>query len=1607
LLRRFEQVAPDWTRSKQEELRRASEIKSLKREIENDTSNIKRHDKVQAEGGPPYAGLRPGETRADAVARLEKNKARLAELEPESFPKAGGVEGNATTKAGVESRPAERVLVGKSPQPYTVIERLDATAIEKENGEQPIKVRNERTGEESIVLENQTRAIKAKDGTATDIDNSNENQESKSGEAVSQGDEADARTGAASVVENLQSSGRVLWTSEGEINEILLAAAGATPRNRTEQNRDTVRSTEFNREGGGIDPGEKVGRRGDFEKTRIFIERGDEASIRGVDRRILLLAHRILFGTSRPGESGPVSARFIQSLSERLPNLKFSFNVFAPGSARTAARYVKGTNGSFDFIEINIPRLLEYSLDDPADLATWDAAISEELLHAVTFRSNTRQEIGDVWRSLTRREQEKVAEAYKKLPDDDVSRGAEYIRIILQERLTGTTSEIENPAWRVTDVAKRTIRNIIGFLRDVFGIKPENALARRVIERLEAMVRGEAPIKNSIYDDSFSVGTSIDRTLADDVRSDDYVTTEMFGQKYGVLSKPQWTPEQREKSREIARAAYDEAGLTVIDATDFSQEGDEGHLQVVPTSDNLTTEGRRLATIVRREVKKYGQGSFEVTHLINSLRINFHQGRLESMDLPVRNALFMLAQSAASFRGTALAALRGAGEDLRFVSQNIDVHLQRIWHEAYGGTHIDKVLEKLRAKWRAIFTQAMIRDIVNSVPELAKVKDAENLATQALDSEFSSLTELRDTLTKLLTENGVDPKQAANLSKQFIEAFRPKAREAGEKATKETEKELTPDEILVVKGKKPIWEKIVTMVMRGDFDNAPLVREKAKQNGWRPPSDDEIARIKRLAERERELHKLTKREIDDAKGNEAKLRKDQVVRDEATLPQRLPLMRQMEAAWGSITRPVSFKPWRWFGESRANNAAFVNELVSANLLLRLSFAPKQALSVFSQFMFHVPTRSIAQALQLHAQQKSLGKQTALRKDVYNSLTGAYKSAFAGFKDGAAQFVAALRGRGEARNVDRLMSGIAAIERIDAQAARAQAEGKTGQAILYRVAALIRLGYRIAQAFDNLHGVPSEYIELRHQAVNHLMKNGVERAAANARADQIIDSIKASNMQAIVEAKAFMDANDMKYTPEILREVSYRIARKWAYETLRGLGMPADEFMVANKDLRETIGWNEREAGTNSVGGGVGGLVVTAGKTAEKLGIPLAMGRFGNAIAIGINRALHFTPLGFFPGAFGDNNAWFKTELDRNQRKIEAAVGSALGSILFMLALSGIFVVRLRWPKDPEERDLWEAQGIRPGTLEIHNGDGTFSAWSLNTGMLQYFAPYLAAGGALRDTLNEREKQQAKLDADAAKNGLPPEEIRPLSMADMAGVALQSGYQTILGGRTAAGLVGSIADYGTPNVTKTAASQIAPLIPTLPAFQEISRMSGVVLDSKMASFGDFLLPLPSSPARRVNFLGDPAGTPDDLQRIVQVLTGGSYPLVDSNDAKMRQAYSVLFASDFRPPSINPNKGYAIGSSFRPFTDSELENYSVLRGQEFKNAVSSLSPNASESEVRAAYQTANNRALSRMGVNIKMPKARTAKSRRSRRFSFRRASIRNLRNPRRKLRSLRFA
>lgn len=991
------------------------------------------------------------------------------------------------------------------------------------------------------------------------------------------------------------------------------------------------------------------------------------------------------------------------------------------------------------------------------------------------------------------------------------------------------------------------------------------------------------------------------------------VPTQVMGGEHRVLGREQLSPETRQESIAFAGQVLQELGVTA----ELRQETDDRRNMQISwwrfTGTNQTEQGRRLVERLRQEIATQsdpGKSAEPLANLINSIRLNFERGMDRVFDRPTREQLYSISQGEASRRGAMLGALAGHSVDLTFVARNVDVVLHGVYSEAFGGDGLESLMRR--------------------IAEL-----------EAADPRRES-----------------DPEGTRR------------------RAVREARRTLTAREKEVIGSKKRRWAKIEKALLEGDlYDLGSVLRTLARESGWIPPSDAEVAKLKALAEREESLRTLNSREQAEATsfGDQTRSLRE---KEAATLSARVALKREMATRWTRLTKPIRFWGPRDAWANRQNLAASMNELAAANLLTKLSFPTRQVISVFSQALVHLPTRAIASALMERHAAIQRGDPTGVKllwTDILDSLRVSIRAQANAVRPALLKARAALRGRAEVKNIDAIMSGMNALDRIELKAKELKEQGKTGQAMVLMLYTQIKWGYRIAQTLDYLQGTPAEAQELLLQVHRELTEHGANRAQRMLMADQVIGSAARESALAAATTKRILEANGETPTAQEIQESAVNMLQRWQMERARAFGVPIDDFEAEASMLRNVLGWNER------ITRGPGGLLAVTGKGLQRIageaGLPLPLSAFANAIGTQVNRLLHFTPLyklanARLPFTSEAPDPWFRTETDRQQRQVEALVGTIFFTPLLMLASMGLIVVHTRPPLDKEDRELWEKEGHKANTVEILLGDGYFIPLSLNTGPLAPAAPYLAAGGAIHKLMTERQKAQDKLNADAAKKGVAPGEIRPINTSDLLSVAASAAYGSLVGGgRTASGLAGSLSEFGQFNAQKSLASQVSPLVPGLPMLQELSRMGGVVLDQKLASFGDFMLPLPTSGARKVNLLGEPVGTPNDVQRVIQILSGGSYPgVVDAEAAKSEPAYAALFSTGYRPPTISPNKGYNINGTFRPMTDDELVRYSHERGNRLREGLLPLGATADIKSVQDVYSRANAGALRSIGARV---------------------------------------
>lgn len=894
--------------------------------------------------------------------------------------------------------------------------------------------------------------------------------------------------------------------------------------------------------------------------------------------------------------------------------------------------------------------------------------------------------------------------------------------------------------------------------------------------------------------------------------------------------------------------------------------------------------------------------------------------------------------------------------------------------------------DRLRGAINAgLIDTAMIDSVANKTIIQPLLPTLNQMIRQAMDKPLTQHEDIaRNFADALVNDLNVDPANRDKLMKLIETAYGNKFREARKIARERAVASATPKELKPLRRRKAVWEIIERIVNAGGMDEGTVLENIAAYHKWKPITPEVRERFKQLVTRMDELRELTPAEAEKFKNDPAGLERANRDRFATTQGERIRLKKEIEARWAKITKPIDMRT----RDGRQNFASAAMEVSAANLLLRLGFPFKQMADILTQGIVHAPTRALAPAFERFMRDIPHGwRHTNFFKDAALSLRDAYKTRFTHLRETLASTALSLKGTQDARNVERLLSGIAAFERLQIKGDELAAKGNHAASFATRLLGLMQWGFRIAQAFDNLHGTPAEFQEMHQDAVNHLIEQGIPRSVSSARATELIKGVNAEWADALTLARQNLENAGLPTNSIDVRGAAANIIKARAYHRMREAGMPADDFEEKARLLRNTIGWNEKETG------GFGGVAASSfaklREVSQKAPLPISLFgsvfNFGNAIGTSINRTLSFTPMGFWPQLFGveaaaiDKNQdaargspWYRTPTDRVQRKLEATIGTGLGGMALALAWAGIIIVRNGWPRDKEERELWEREGHRPYTVEFPTKDG-FIPFSMTSGPLAVLRPWLAAGGALHDLFAEKAKAQERLNAEAARNGVAPGKVTPISAGDMLGVAGEAARGAIIGGRTASGLWGTFSDYGIPNVKKIAAGLISPYVPGLPALQEVSRMAGVKLDAKMASVMDFLLPLPGSQAAAVNMLGDSVGTEKGLQRVVQTLTGGTYPgEVNVTEAQDTPAYRTLFETGYRPPSINSNQGYDINGTYRPLSNTELSKYTRLRGQYFKEALLALPADATKEQAQGAYQGANNRALTAVGVSVGAPR-----------------------------------
>jgi hypothetical protein len=882
--------------------------------------------------------------------------------------------------------------------------------------------------------------------------------------------------------------------------------------------------------------------------------------------------------------------------------------------------------------------------------------------------------------------------------------------------------------------------------------------------------------------------------------------------------------------------------------------------------------------------------------------------------------------------------------------------------------------------------KSAIRNLLPKVSDLVK----KILATPTADQAGMKAEFMRQLVGKL----GVPPEQAAAAWKVMDSALTARLKLARESAMKEAVRTMTPAEIATMPpGDSKLWNRISQFFNAGGTDTGQLLSRVAALRGWNVPSPEEVEKLRGLVSKIQSLQTVSPAERARIQADTMSTDKDKAAEIERRNGERTAintseisqLTRRLAGEWAKFTKPLSadprkaIPPFSWFNPTDAgrNTSKAVIEFTTANLLAKWGFPVRLLLHTQFQYLTLIATRPPAMAWELIGSNAKAGRPL----DIYQNVSKAYSEAASqwiqSMGPGLRQARAQMAGRGKQQNIDRMMTGINALERAELASKEYYAKGDYSRAAMTGFIAQWKYAIRVVSALDAFQGEEVEFQELRHQFFVEMAKNGKTRAESEMAWNGNFGDMKKEWALALIDSGRTF-AEDGKKAPNTeLAEAADYLVKERMYQKMELMGLPSDAMRAYILRQRMSQAWQSPPA-AGSLGGTVSKMMQSARQFSVKHNLPFIPTYFSQAIGNGINFHGRLTPayklfLGDVSKEGVGTHATNETDLDRKHNVIMAVFGSLVGSTVVLMILNHKLKVQLKYPTDKKDRDRFIEEGHKVGTVEWLHDDGTFTPFSMTVGPFSLIAPYVAGAGAAAGLADARAAQQKNADAAADAKGLARSPIPHNYVADTLAVAGAAVWNSILGGSTAAGAVSGYSEFGVPNARKTAAALASPLLPLVPMYQEVSRMMGVSMDKNMASVFDYLVPLPTSGARLVNSLGDPVRTPNDAQRIIQAITAGSYPFpVSPGESAVNQAdsaaYQAMIVSGFRPPSINGAKGYDIGGTMRPMTAAELDKYTELRGQYLKANLAQLGSSATPQQAKAAYQQANAQALAAVGVQV---------------------------------------
>jgi hypothetical protein len=171
-------------------------------------------------------------------------------------------------------------------------------------------------------------------------------------------------------------------------------------------------------------------------------------------------------------------------------------------------------------VVINSDAIAGYDFSNPSARAAVDGFLAEEIIHSAALQVATDSDVEAVWASLSDKEKKATERSYNRRKNlknlTPITLGHEYLRMVIQERMFGkTTEQVE---LRITEPVKKFLRKLLNFIKEAFGKKPENDIARQLVSRIESALNGELPRQSSIIPSGTSLATNISQSDATEVQ---------------------------------------------------------------------------------------------------------------------------------------------------------------------------------------------------------------------------------------------------------------------------------------------------------------------------------------------------------------------------------------------------------------------------------------------------------------------------------------------------------------------------------------------------------------------------------------------------------------------------------------------------------------------------------------------------------------------------------------------------------------------------------------------------------------------------------------------------------------------------------------------------------------------------------------------------------------------------------------------------------------------------------------------------------------------------------------------------------------------------------